>query len=227
MKSLSMVWWAVALVVFLQSQYLFYTTYTGQHDNNGNAPHRREQRPEIQNAPPRRMSTPVAAVSMAGVPEHAPCPTCPACEKIKNVPEGGACFPEDLSGIQCIGLLRDRAGDSSSKQCQDNCCADWRCTVWQWKAAVGTFDGCWRGRPSDTCHKVNPGWVGGRRAPLLERPGPCGNTCGDDQACCRLGWAADLYPCAGSLLNASGMALGCASDFCWVFCVFFSSFHSI
>jgi hypothetical protein len=79
-----------------------------------------------------------------------------------------ACNTTDFkpaNGQQCNGLHDTHATDADS--CAQACCADTKCTVWQWCADNtichgGQGGGCWTG----SCNSFNKkeGWVGGIRA---------------------------------------------------------------
>jgi galactosylceramidase len=87
-----------------------------------------------------------------------------------------ACNTTDFkpaNGQQCNGLHDTPATDADS--CAQACCADTKCTVWQWCADNtichgGQGGGCWTG----SCNSFNKkeGWVGGIRAGPSPPKGP-------------------------------------------------------
>ena len=102
---------------------------------------------------------------------------------------GGKCtgadpFPTNASGVQCHGLVRASAGDSSASACANACCAESAvCDTWQLATGHGAGgsskerDGCWIGRAEEGVGKCglpkqpNAQWVGGQRT-VAPTPGP-------------------------------------------------------
>lgn len=72
-----------------------------------------------------------------------------------------ASFPRSLNGMECDGLSQVH-GVSTWDACQQSCCADPTCEVWQWgtNAGAGAAMECWTGT-SHQCSK-NPNWPAGR-----------------------------------------------------------------
>ena len=55
-------------------------------------------------------------------------------ERIRKEKEPPKCkrdFPNDVSDLRCDGM-KQRKGPSSSEECEDACCRDMSCNVWQW-----------------------------------------------------------------------------------------------
>ena len=98
---------------------------------------------------------------------------------------GGMCagkdpFPTNASGVQCHGLSRASAGDSSASACANACCSDTSvCDTWQLAAGGPTkaHDGCWIGVANEGVGKCalpkQPGtrWLGGQRV-VAPAPAP-------------------------------------------------------
>lgn len=84
-------------------------------------------------------------------------------------------FPQNLSGVECMGLKAMHGDpDASAAACRDACCgAGAACAIWQWSAAPAPGGGCWAGQSTDCSHNSNA-WVGGGRD--VPPPGPNSTT---------------------------------------------------
>jgi hypothetical protein len=71
-----------------------------------------------------------------------------------------------ISKYQCKGLIADAEADSSAAACQQHCCNDNDCEVWQWKPRLeaGGWGGCWRGI-CESKEYSDSEWIGGARTP--------------------------------------------------------------
>jgi beta-galactosidase len=88
-------------------------------------------------------------------------------------------FPVDMSDKQCLGLTQiPYAGDANA--CQDACCADDTCAVWQWctNSSCSPTSSCWIG-PSDLSCQSAPGWQSRGRTPPKPPAPPAPGGCSD------------------------------------------------
>jgi hypothetical protein len=86
-------------------------------------------------------------------------------------------FNFSASGLDCDGLQKHAAGDSSADSCRQACCASPDCNVWQWTVGSSSAGaGCWAGHASCSAEPVSSHakWVGGART----RPHGGGHPCG-------------------------------------------------
>ena len=102
-----------------------------------------------------------------------------------------ATFPLDLTGIRCDGMRTGHGTMHSAAECEQQCCTNSWCEVWQWCDAPGATPGCdiggarcWMGT-LDACEHSNVtanGWTSrGRRPsgpphgyiPPVPPPQPC------------------------------------------------------
>lgn len=69
------------------------------------------------------------------------------------------------TSLDCSGLTKNAAGDASAKLCEQSCCAQPTCNIWQWAPGGGNANGCWMGDAScgSTPSKDHNIWVGGAR----------------------------------------------------------------
>lgn len=81
----------------------------------------------------------------------------------KDVHCAHTAFPQNLSSVECQGLMRN--GAKSAADCLDACCSQFGCLIWQYSES----DGCWIGQSSDCTHP-NKDWVGGGRKPPVQPP---------------------------------------------------------
>jgi hypothetical protein len=90
-------------------------------------------------------------------------------------------FPVDYSNQQCMGLQQYPPADDATT-CQNACCAQSGCEVWQWCAggSCSPQNSCWIGALGGGC-QPDSGWVSRGRAPSASPspvPGP-GPSCSD------------------------------------------------
>jgi hypothetical protein len=79
-------------------------------------------------------------------------------------------FTLNLTGVQCYGLSATSAGQASTAACQQACCTDPTCTIWQFDA--GTADGaCWTGADCSD-NTTDAAWVSFARPTPGPTPAP-------------------------------------------------------
>lgn len=75
-------------------------------------------------------------------------------------------FTLNLTGVQCYGMSSTASGNASPSACEQACCTDATCTIWQFDA--GNADGaCWTGADCSD-NTTNPAWTSYARP----TPGP-------------------------------------------------------
>ena len=74
-------------------------------------------------------------------------------------------FKFNASSLSCNGLTAIPEADGSAKDCEDACCHQPTCDIWQWAPGGGTANGCWAGEAScgDKPSRDHAKWVGGAR----------------------------------------------------------------
>jgi hypothetical protein len=104
-----------------------------------------------------------SALGPPPVAPPAPGPAPPSCPSNLK-----AAFKEQM-GI-CSGLHKQPTA-ASADQCQDSCCWDQSCLVWQFANTSTKGGGCWTGRCSTPVHNSSI-WTGGIRATPAPLPPP-------------------------------------------------------
>lgn len=77
----------------------------------------------------------------------------------------------NASHVTCKGLKPFLAGNSSADLCQQACCVDSACAIWQWIGANHPVSSCWGGACT-TSLRPNVNWVGGERTDAPPPPPP-------------------------------------------------------
>lgn len=84
-----------------------------------------------------------------------------------------------LAGIQCFGLTQGYG--NSLTACQDQCCNDQTCTIWQWDAS-NSGGPCWIGSDCSD-NTTSAGWTSFARDPPGPTPVPRADCTDPGQPC--------------------------------------------
>jgi hypothetical protein len=104
---------------------------------------------------------------------HEPLPPPPPSPPIASCGAGTPYAFKNASALQCQKLSPKHTAKSAA-ECEQLCCVDAGCAVWQYTTFPGSHgapQGCWMGTTKAGC-KPNANWVGGERSPPDPGPAP-------------------------------------------------------